>query len=48
MPFDLANAIFELLETFYVNKDFYWRNGPKANAQSGCQAKNILATPNKT
>ena len=47
MPFDLANAIFDLLKTFYVNKDFYWRNGSKANAQSGCQAKKILSTPNK-
>ena len=48
MPFDLANAVFELVKTFYINKDFYWRNGPIANAQSGFQAKRMLSTPKKS
>ena len=49
MPFDLANGIFELVKMFYIYKDFYWRNGSKANAQSGYQAKKtLLSTPQKS
>ena len=48
MPFDLANGIFELVKIFYIYKDFYWRNGSKANVHSGIEAKKILSTPKKS
>ena len=39
MPFTLAKSILEVLVLYFIDKDFFWRNGSKANKQTGRQAQ---------